>query len=181
MDPMTAITLGTTAYGTYTGYKANKSAGKAASSEANAQAFQMEANAIRARRAGVTRAAEVRRETNRLMSDAQAAQAASGFSASDAQAVQQRGDISGVGKYNELAYLYEAEMDARGLISQGAATRQTGRNQQSAYNSAATNSVISGMTSAFGVYKQSKIGKDPYRVDANSAPVFESAPAWTRP
>ena len=176
MDPMTAITVGTMAYGTYTSYKGNKNAGKAARSEANAQAFQMEANAIRARRAGVSRAAEVRRETNRLMSDAQAAQAASGFSASDAQAVKQRGDISGVGKYNELAYLYEAEMDARGMISQAGATRATGRNQQKAANTAATNSLISGAVSMFGAYKAGQVGQTP-----NNADVVDSQPAWVNP
>jgi hypothetical protein len=74
------------------------------------------------------------------MSDAQAAQAASGFSASDAQAIKQRGDISGAGKYNELAYLYEAEMDAQGLIRGARSTRKTGKTMRDAayYGAAST-------------------------------------------
>lgn len=177
MDPMTAIQLGTAAYGAYTGYKANKAQGAAQSSAANSEAFQMEANAIRSRRAGVSRAAEVRRETIRLMSDAQAAQAASGFSASDAQAINQRAAISGVGKYNELAYLYESEMDARGMINQAGATRATGKNLQAGSNAAATNTLISGATSMFGIYKAGQVGKTP----TGPAPVTTSQPAWTNP
>lgn len=127
--------------------KGQYDAGKATAASASNEARQMEMNAQRARRAGRSRAEEQGRETARMMSDAQAIQAASGFSASDAQAVRQRGDISGAGKYNELAYLYEAEMDAQGLVRSASNTRKTGKNMRDAQYYGAASTIFSGASS----------------------------------
>ena len=137
MGPVAAM-VGSTVLGVGGKVYEGKSAKKAASSEAQ----QLELNAARARREGRSRAQESRRQTSRIMSDATAAQASSGFSASDAQAIKQRGDISGAGKYNELAYLYESEMDAQGLQRGARNTRKTGSRQaKGAYLGAAQTAI----------------------------------------
>jgi len=137
-DPVSWLVVGSTVLGVGSQVYGAQSEKKAASSEAR----QHEMNAFRARRAGKSRAEEQHRITARLASDAQAAQAASGFSASDAQAIKQRGDIHGAGKYNELAYLYEANMDALGLQNVARNTRKTGsRNATAGYINAASTAI----------------------------------------
>ena len=137
-DPVTALVVGSTVLGVGSKVYEAKSAKKAGSQEAQ----QHSLNAHRARLEGRSRAQEERRQTARLMSDAQAAQAASGFSASDMQAIKQRGDISGAGKYNELAYLYESEMDAQGLLRAGRNAEKTGKRRATgAYIGAASTAI----------------------------------------
>jgi hypothetical protein len=106
--------------------------GRAEKAAASSQAAQIEANAQRRLAEGKMLAQEETRKTARLMSDAQAIQASSGFSASDAQALKQIGDIAEVGKRNELAILYDARMDAEGMQREAAAARESGSRAQSA-------------------------------------------------
>mgnify|MGYP003673735772 CR=1 FL=1 len=120
------------------------SKGNAERASADSQAKQMEANAARAMQEGRSRADEEKRQTARLMSDAQAIQGASGFSASDAQALKQVGDISGAGKYNELSYIYEARQDAEGMIRGAKYSRESGRAKQRAARLGAVSSAFSG-------------------------------------
>ena len=128
-------------------------AGKAEAKSASNEARQMEFNAQRRLKEGRSRAEEEHRQTARLMSDAQAVQAASGFSASDAQAVKQRGDIAGAGKYNELAYLYEAQMDSEGILRGAKNTRETGKNLRTASYYGAASTIFSGARSGYDSYK----------------------------
>lgn len=148
--------------------------GKAAKSAANSEARQMEANAARARQSGKTRAEEEKRQTARLMSDAQAVQGASGFSASDAQALSQVGDIAGAGKYNELSYLYESEMDAIATLRGAKHVRKAGAAaKRSAYIGAAATAF-----SAASLYKSpltSGSSFGPYKSGYRANPGFPQA------
>ena len=142
MDPITLALVGSTIFKAGSSILGGKSARKAASS----QARQVEWNAQRSREAGATRAQEESRRTARLMSDAQAIQAASGFSGSDPTALKQLADIAGAGKYNELALRYDSEMQAQGLQREARNMRKTGRRtQRAAYLDAGT-TLFSGAT-----------------------------------
>lgn len=121
--------------------------GRAQRASANNEAAQMEANAARAMQEGRSRADEEKRQTARLMSDAQAIQGGSGFSASDAQALKQVGDIAGAGKYNELSYIYEARQNAEGMIRGAKYSRESGRAKQRAAYMGAVSTAFSGGSS----------------------------------
>jgi len=96
------------------------------------------------------RAAEEGRKTARDVSDAAAIQAASGFSASDAAAIRDRAELAGVGKYNELAILYEHEQEARGMQRQASYTAARGRRIGRAGTIAAAASLLEGAAQASG-------------------------------
>ena len=111
--------------------------GRAAKAQASSAASQMEANAAVARRDAHTRSQEIVRQTTRTMSDAASIQAGSGF-AGDAASTRQIARIGGAGRYNELAALYEGEMQARELITGAATTRAGGKSaRNNAYLGAA--------------------------------------------
>ena len=153
--------------------------GRAANAAAKNDAAVMEANARRRLEQGEFQAAEVRRRTIRDMSDAQAAQASSGFAASDAQALRQRAEIAKVGRQNELAYLYEAEMDAQAM-------RRGADNRRAEGRAARTSAYLGAGATAFGSYAGHRDNFVAWReglsaTGPNSAPVVSSTPAWQRP
>lgn len=149
--------------------------GKAAKSAASSEARQMEVNARRAREEGQARADEEARQTARLMSDAQAIQGASGFSASDAQALKQIGDIAGAGKYNELSHLYESEQDALTSLRGARATRKAGRRSARASYLGAVSTAFSGARSIGDGFSSWKEGST--RITGSSAPSGYSNPS----
>lgn len=150
-----AIPLAITAFSVAGQVKSGKDAKKAADSEAR----QIDANAGRAREEGRSAAAEERRRTARDLSDAQAIQGGSGFSASDAQALQQIGEIAGAGKFNELSIMYEAEQNAQGLQREARNTRKSGsRARDNAYIGAAATAIsgAAGIKSGYQDYSKAR-------------------------
>ena len=106
----TALAAAGSLVSAYGSYKAGRDQQEAASDAAADTRW----NAGKIRERGQMEAGEVKRQTNRAMSDAAAIQAASGFSASDPTDLRQLAEISGAGKWNELAVLYESNMAAQG-------------------------------------------------------------------
>lgn len=169
-----AIPLATTAFSMASQVSQGRAARKAADSEAS----QISDNARRAREEGQSRADEVLRQTNRQMSDAQAIQGGSGFSASDAQALKQVGDIAGAGKFNELAQLYQADNQATGMEGQARAVKQSGRRAQRASYLGAVSTAFSGgskIKGGFNAFKEARSRK------GASTPVINSVPSYTSP
>ena len=156
--------------------------GRAADKAAKDEARQMEANAARRLRQGKAEAEEELRRTARLMSDARAIQGSSGFSASDAQALQQLGEIAGAGRYNELSYLYEAELDAESLRRGAEATRRRGKYAKRAAYLGAASTALSGIdrVGGFDTFKRSQSGTSfgPYRSGYRPNPGF---PGYSAP
>jgi hypothetical protein len=173
-----AIPLATTAFSVASSVSKGRAARKAADSEA----AQISDNARRAREEGQSRADEIRRQTNRQMSDAQAIQGGSGFSASDAQALKQIGDISGAGKYNELAQLYQADSQATGMERQARETKKAGRRaQRSAYLGAVSTAFSGGskIKDGFNAFKESRVNRGMGVPVVQSVPSFRSSSGTT--
>lgn len=132
--------VGSSLMGAYGSYKAGREQEKSADRAASQTRFN--ANAIRAQ--GQMAATEVRRQTNRTMNDAAAIQAASGFSSSDPTDLRQLAEISGAGKWNEIATLYEAETRARGEDMAARNIDKSGDAAKRAGTLGAASSLISG-------------------------------------
>jgi len=125
------------AYGSYkSGREQQKSASRAAADT------RWNAGVIREK--GQMQAKEITRQTNRAMSDAAALQAASGFSASDPTDLRQLAEISGAGKWNEIAARYEAEMGAQGEERAARNLRKSGQAAKRAGTLGAAATLIGG-------------------------------------
>jgi len=78
------------------------------------EAEQMHRNAIATEASGTVVAGERRKEGDRMISDARAAMAAQGGSASDAGAIERAGEIGEMTDYNVLAALFESRTQSAG-------------------------------------------------------------------
>jgi len=150
--------VGSSLLGAYGSYKAGKEQEKNADRAAATTRF----NAAAIRDQGQMAATEVRRQTNRTMNDAAALQAASGFSASDPTDLRQLAEISGAGKWNEIATLYETEMRARGEDMAARNLRKSGDAAKRAGTYGAAASLLSGaqgfrdLGSSFNTWRQNR-------------------------
>jgi len=165
-----AIPLASTAFSVLGKVQEGKSARKQGES-VNAQQRE---NARRKRQEGKRQAEEIERQTARMMSDTEAIQAGSGFSGSDGAAARQIARQGGVGKYNELAALYETDQQAIDMERQGAAAKAQGRAQQrGAYMGAAA-------TALGGIASFNKDGGFSQFKNKNPGKILESTPSWSR-
>jgi hypothetical protein len=92
------------------------------------EAEQIERNVRNQYAADILQAREVRREGDRLISDARAAIAASGGVTTDAGSIDILSKLDRDIEYNRMATLYDAEFRKRGGFAQAAAVRKEGRN-----------------------------------------------------
>lgn len=133
------------AYGSY-------SSSKAQSEASRAQGRQLETNSQKIYEMGKFQANEVQRQGRVTMSDAQARQAASGFSASDPASLKQLAEIAGQAKFNELAVLYESNARAQGEVNAAQNVRRTGAAVKSAGALNAVTSAVSAYAGAGGSF-----------------------------
>lgn len=139
------VAAGATLFSAYGSYKQGRDAQKNASNAA----ADMRWNANKIREQGAMEGKEIKRQVNRTMNDAAALQAASGFASSDPTDLRQLAEISGAGKWNEIAAMYEAEMRAQGEMRASKNLRATGQAQKRAGIYSAGSTLISG-ASQFG-------------------------------
>lgn len=91
------------------------------------EAKQLEGQAKQVQAQGTARADTIRRQTQGILGQVEAAQVAGGGSASDAQAIRQQATVADRGAFNALAQIYQAEEIARGKRLQGKARRLEGK------------------------------------------------------
>lgn len=103
------------------------SQGKAREAAAEREAQRIEENARRREEQGELEAAERRRQKRIALSDARAAQAASGGTTTSGMALTQQGKLAREYEYNALASIYDARVDAQGLRGQASGRRTEGR------------------------------------------------------
>jgi len=137
------LAAASTAVSAYGSYKAGKDADEASRDAARNQEW----NAGKTMEGAMMRANEQKRATARMLSDAQAIQAGSGFSASDPTSLRRVAELSGEGKYNELAILYEGTAQAEAIRRDAKLTRQEGRAQRTSGYLRAGSTVLGGFGS----------------------------------
>lgn len=147
-----ALTLASTAFSVHGQMKQGQANRKAANSEAS----QLEMNAAQELIDGKSRGEEIQRQTARLMSDVSSIQGGQGFSGSDAQAIRQAARVAGVGKFNELATLFESKTEARSLTQAAKAVRSGGKAAQRSARLGAASTAFGGINSAFKSFNAGK-------------------------
>lgn len=135
MDP---VTLGLQAATTFMGMSAANAEGRAAQ-----QAAQFQANTQYA--TGTREASEATREADIVASNARAAMASSGGSASDAGAIETLSKIKQEGEYNSQSKMYEAETNADITLYEGALAKTAAKNK-------AIGTALSGASSVYKTY-----------------------------
>lgn len=147
-DPVTLTLAATTALSAGSQIAEGRAMRKAGESEAS----QMYANARRRREQGEAQAAAERRRMRIALSDAQAGQAAAGGTSTDPSSLAAQGDLAGQHRYNELAYLYEADMDAEGMRRAGRNRKETAQAASRASNMRALSTVMRGGTQTYNSF-----------------------------
>lgn len=148
---MSAIGTAISAYGSL-------QQGKAAQQQANFEAAQMDANAKQVDAAGQRAALDRARETDVLLSRAQAAAGASGFGSVDPDVLNIIGGITEVGEKNKQAELYNSGSQSTAMRTQATATRYTGAQTRRASTISAASTILSGAADAgaMGYFGQSQ-------------------------
>lgn len=139
-DPGTWLMAASTAVSAGSAY----AQGQAAESSAQFEAQQIEQNALRREEQGEMEAAEQRRQKRIALSDARAAQTASGGTTTSGMALTQQGKLAREFEYNALASIYDARVDAQGLRRQAAGRRFEGRTARRAGTGRALSTALRG-------------------------------------
>lgn len=137
-DPVTMLMVGSTALS----IGSTLVQGEAAHQAGKYEGKQLEQQATARYAAGTREAHESRQATERILSNARAAQAASGGVTTDPGAIEQLGKLGQRGKYNELAALYEAETESAGLRAQAEARRKAGKDARKASRTKALSTAL---------------------------------------
>jgi hypothetical protein len=119
--------------------------GNAANKAARAEALQMESNADQAFATGTRRSYEAGQQSKAFASDVVAAQAASGGTSNDPQALRQRAKAEAAGEYNVLAELYQGQVKQQDLKRQAYARRIEGKNAKRAGQMQGIGTALGGM------------------------------------
>jgi hypothetical protein len=123
-DPVSLAIMGiSTALSAKSSYDQGKAKRRAGEDEAQ----QYYRNAQRQKEAGERDAAEQRRLNRIAISDARARLASGGGSTTDPNALTILGRTAGANKYNELAYLYDAQLDSATSMRAGDAAKRGGQ------------------------------------------------------
>lgn len=127
-DPITMAMVAGTALNAAGSIESGNAANKAAKQEA----AQLDANANEAFATGTRRSYEAGQQSEEFLSDVVAAQAASGGTSTDPQALRQRAKAEAAGEYNVLAELYQGKVRRQDLRRQASARRIEGKNAKRA-------------------------------------------------
>lgn len=127
--------------------------GKAQQEAANFEAAQMEQNAKAVTASGQQGALEQRRQTDIILSRAQAAAGASGFGSVDPDVLKIIGGITETGERNFQTELFNAGTQANQMKAQAGATRYEGEQTRRASQIQAGATVLSGAADAGMMYK----------------------------
>ena len=114
------------------------------------QAKQLERNARALEAKGTRDAAEIRRQGKVLSSNARAAMAGAGGSASDAGAVEGLAKLKGATDYNALAALFESETKADEMTAKARAKTFQARQAEEAGAKKSLSTVLSNSDKIFG-------------------------------
>jgi len=106
--------------------------GNMARRSANIEAKAVERKAKAAYAKGTVDATEARRQARIMESDARAAQAGSGTTTTDAQAISQQADIAAEGEYNALSALFGAKTEEQSLNRAAMMRRYEGKQANTA-------------------------------------------------
>lgn len=128
-------------------------AGKAAEREAEYEAQQLESAGTEAYGAGSRSAYLAAREGERFLSDQRAAQAASGGTTTDPQAIRQRAAAGRDIDYNVMNELFKGDVRRQELRKQASATRYGGRQARKASKRRAIGTALGGFGKAFQGFK----------------------------
>jgi hypothetical protein len=143
----------------------------------NFQADQLDYNAGQSKAAAQRNAFEERRKARLVSSRAQAVAAASGSGASDPTVLNIMGDITRQGEYNALTALYNGDVQAHDQRFAAQTRRASGAMAQSAADTQALSTVLSGAASLYdrygdqGVPKKKTAGR---KINSNTT-VFDSS------
>lgn len=132
---------------------------------ATQQANAMRVNANNEQAASQAKAVQQDKQTDYVLSNARAAAAASGGSATDPTVNTNLSTIAGEGRYRALIDLYGGDSAAQSLRTQADATQFAGAQAARAGNIKAGTTILSGASSMFDKYAS---------VDSNSAPTTGS-------
>lgn len=154
-DPITMMLVGSTALQVHGAIQEGQAAEKAGKFKAKTQMA-----------AGTRRAAEHKRAGDIVASDARAAMAASGGSASDAGAVETLGKIKAETDYNVLSALYEGEQAAD-------ISRYEGKIKKKAAYTRGLSTALSGGAKAFRSYNKYSGGRKPAKSTLESDEEYE--------
>jgi hypothetical protein len=149
MDPLTLLTVASTAVSAVGSYRQGQAA--KASAEYEAKQFDKQSKAATAE--GTRAAEEIRRQGAIMQSNARAAMAGSGGTASDAGAISTLGKIGAETDYNSLAAMFEAKSEAQGLQTAASTRRYEGDLAQRAAKQKTLSTVLSGASRTYGSFK----------------------------
>ena len=141
--------------------------GKAIKASKDFEAAQLDRQATARYAEGTRSAYEDKRASDIVQSNARAAMAASGGTTTDEGATEQLAGIESRGKYNVLASLFDAEVDAQSLKLRADASRYEGKLAKHESKRRALSTVISGAANRWGGFdipetkakKESKVYK----------------------
>lgn len=146
MDP---VSIGLSAASTLFSASGAKKQGKAAQAQAEYDAQQMEQQAQASRAEGTRVAYEDRRQGRIVESNARAAMAAGGGSASDAGSLEMLGKIGAESQYNSLVSLFKGESQAQDYNRQADTRRYEGALAKKNADDKALSTILSGASSIY--------------------------------
>ena len=126
--------------------------GKAQQAEANSEAAQLTQNADEAQASAEQKAGQQDVETAYALSNAQAAAAAGGGSATDPTVTRNLQTIAGQGKFRALTDMYQGNEVAQADLNQAAATKYGGQLQANAGTTKMYSTILSGASSLYDKY-----------------------------
>lgn len=140
--------------GTATTVIGQQQQGAANENAAESAAAQLRQNANASRAMAQRESINQQKQTQLMMSRAQALAAASGGSATDPTVVKTIGDIAGEGEYRRLTALYNGEQQATGQEAQANAAVSQGKAYQQAANLKSVSTVLNYGSSYYQKYGQ---------------------------
>ncbi len=151
--------------------------GAAAKSEANFEATQMRQQADAQQAAAQQKAIQQNKQTAMVMSNAQAAAAASGGSATDPTVSTNMQTIAGEGRYRSMLDLYQGDAAAQSLNTSANAKNYSGSQAARAGNIGAFTTILSGASKMYDSYGDapasgagSSGGRLPWQMPGMTAP-----------
>jgi hypothetical protein len=149
---LSTAAMGLQAGGTIVSALGNRNAGIASQNEADYEAAQLRQNAGQEQASAEQKMQQQNRQTDYVLSNAQAAAAAGGGSATDPTVVNNLSTIAGEGRYRALTDMYQGNAAAQALENKATATQYGGQLTKQADTTKMYSTILGGASSMFNRY-----------------------------